>query len=46
MDFDTSFIKIGSKMEKLWSIEYLDMECNGSGPIVGFVTSHRLFEYA
>ena len=30
------------KMWKLWVFEYLQMGCNGSGHIVGLVTSLRL----
>ena len=46
VDFDTSFIKIGWKMGKLWAFEYLQTGCNGSGHIIGLLTSHSLFEYA
>ena len=46
MDFDTSFILIGQKTQKLWAFEYLQMDCNGGGHIVGLVTSHSLIKYA
>ena len=46
MDFDTSSIIIGWKLWKLWAFEYLQMDCNGSGHIVVWVTSHSLIEYA
>ena len=34
------------KMKKLWVFEYMQMDCNGSGHIVGLVTSHSLIKYA
>ena len=46
MDFDTSFIYIGLKTWKLLAFEYLQMDCNGSGHIIGLVTSHSLMKYA
>ena len=46
MNFDTSFIEIGWKTYKLWAFEYLQMDCTGSGQIVGLVTSHSLIKYA
>ena len=45
MNFDTSFILIGWK-KKLWAFEYSQMDCNGSGHIVGLVTLHDLIIYA
>ena len=33
-------------MWKLWAFEYLQMDYNGSGHIVGLVTSLRLIKYA
>ena len=33
-------------MWKLWAFEYLQMDCNGSGHIVGLVTSLSLIKYA
>ena len=44
--FDSSFIKIGSIMVKLWAFEYLQMGRNGRGHIVVFVTSLSLIRYA
>ena len=46
MNFDTSFMQIGWKMWKLWAFEYLQMDCYGSGHIVGLVTSLSLIKYA
>ena len=46
MDFDIRFIKIGLKIWKLCAFEYLQMDCNGGGHIVGLVTSHSLIKYA
>ena len=46
MNFDTSYILIGRKMQKLWVFEYKQMHCNGSGHIVGLVMSHSLIKYA
>ena len=33
-------------MEVQWAFEYLQMDCNGSGHIVGLVMSHSLIKYA
>ena len=33
-------------MWNLWAFEYLQMDCNGSGHIVGLVTSLSLIKYA
>ena len=46
MSFDTSFIYIRWKTKKLLAFEYLQMDSNGSGHIVGLVTSHILIKYA
>ena len=46
MNFDDSFVLIGWKMWKLWAFEHLQMDCNGSGHIVGLVTSLSLIKYA
>ena len=46
MNFDTSFVWIGCKMRTLWAFEYLRMDCDGSGHIVGLVTSLSLIKYA
>ena len=46
MDFDTSFIKIGWKMWKLWVFEYLQMARHVSGHFIGYVTSLSLINYA
>ena len=46
MNFDTSFIYIGWKMLKLWAFEYLQKDWNGSGHIIGLVTSLSLIKYA
>ena len=34
------------KWGKLWAFEYLQMDCNGSGDFVGFLTSLSLIKYA
>ena len=43
-------IPVSSKsVEKMWKLlafEYSQMDCNGSGHIVGFVTSLSLIKYA
>ena len=46
MNFDTRFVLIGRKMWKLLAFEYLQMDCNGIGHIVGLVTSLSLIKYA
>ena len=33
-------------MWKLWAFEYLQMDCNEGGHIVGLVTSQSLVKYA
>ena len=43
--FDTSKIKIGLKMGKLRAFKYLQMGCNRSDHIVGFVPSCSLIKY-
>ena len=45
MNFDTSFILMGWKMWNLWAFEYLQIDCNGSGHIVGLVMSQSLIKY-
>ena len=34
------------KWRQWWPLKYLEIDFNGSGHIVGFVTSHSLIKYA